>query len=309
MHRFLTATAAVLISLQAPVSFAEDELPAMLIRIPESVNTIFVAETTTANFYRFERAGDSLVKSGSYYMSIGQKGAGKERSGDKRTPLGAYFVTEQLDTSRLHEKYGITAFPLDYPNEWDRLANRDGDGIWVHGVLRNGGQRPPLDTDGCIALSNEDLLALIPSFAENVTPVLVTREVRWVEPLDQERLRGELEASVAAWATSKERDDLHSYLSLYDSDFSRWGMSKAEWSALSLRTGNRKEKGKGKGNAITSASVSDLLLIAYPEEEGIYLSRFRFTVIEGGRETVMMTRLYWRRDDSGVFRIVAESRG
>jgi murein L,D-transpeptidase YafK len=303
MHRFLTATAVVLIVLQAPVSYAEDELPAMLIRIPESVNTIFVAETTTANFHRFERAGDSLVKSGSYYMSIGQQGAGKERSGDKRTPLGAYFVTEQLDTSRLHEKYGITAFPLDYPNEWDRLADRDGDGIWVHGVLRHVGQRPPLDTDGCIALSNEDLIALIPNFAENVTPVLVTREVRWVDSIDQEHLRGELEASVAAWATSKERGDLHSYLSLYDKDFSRWGMNKAEWSALSLRTRNRERK------VITSAAVSDLLLIAYPEEEGVYLSRFRLTVIDDDSETVMMTRLYWRRDDSGVFRIVAESRG
>jgi murein L,D-transpeptidase YafK len=303
MHRFLTATAVVLIVLQAPVSSAEDELPAMLIRIPESVNTIFVAETTTANFHRFERAGDGLVKSGSYYMSIGQQGAGKERSGDKRTPLGAYFVTEQLDTSRLHEKYGITAFPLDYPNEWDRLADRDGDGIWVHGVLRHGGQRPPLDTDGCIALSNEDLLALIPNFAENVTPVLVTREVRWVESKDQEHLRRALEASVAAWATSKERDDLHAYLSLYDKDFSRWGMNKAEWSALSLRRGDRERK------MITSAAVSDLLLIAYPEEEGVYLSRFRLTVITDGRETVMTTRLYWRRDDSGVFRIVAESRG
>lgn len=305
MHRILIATATVLILLQGPVSFAEDELPAMLIRIPESVRTVFVAETTTAEFHRFERVGDSLVKSGSYYMSIGQQGAGKERSGDKRTPLGAYFVTEQLDTSRLHEKYGITAFPLDYPNEWDRLAHRDGDGIWVHGVLRNGGQRPPLDTDGCIALSNEDLYELIPTFAGNVTPVLVTREVRWVEPVERERererLRGELEASVAAWAASKERDDLYSYLSLYDDDFSRWGMNKAEWSALSLQTDERK--------AITSAAVSELLLIAYPEEEGVYLSRFRLTVTEDDRETVMMTRLYWRRDDSGAFRIVAESRG
>jgi len=301
MHRFLTATAAVLSLLQVSVSFAADELPAMLIRIPESVTTVFVAETTTGKFHRFERNGEKLIGSGSYYMSIGQLGAGKERSGDKRTPLGAYFVTEQLDTSRLHEKYGVTAFPLDYPNEWDRRADRDGDGIWVHGVLRNGGRRPALDTDGCIALSNEDLLGLIPSFVDNVTPVLVTREVRWIDPVNQERLRGELEVSVAAWAASRKEDDLYSYLSLYDDDFSRWGMNRDEWSALSAQTDDRK--------VMTSASVSDLMLIAYPEEEGVYLSRFRLSVIEDGQERVMMTRLYWRRDDTGALRIVAESRG
>ena len=67
-------------------------------------------------------------------MSIGQEGPGKQSSGDKRTPLGVYFVTEQLDTSKLHEKYGVTAFVLDYPNVWDLRSRRSGDGI-LFGLL------------------------------------------------------------------------------------------------------------------------------------------------------------------------------
>jgi len=301
MRRFLSLLFAPLILLQSVISFAEDELPAMLIRIPASIDTLFIAETSTSAFYRFERVADEVVSSGSYSMSIGQKGAGKERSGDKRTPLGAYFVTEQLDTSKLHEKYGVTAFPLDYPNEWDRRAARDGDGIWVHGVLAGGEPRPPLDTDGCIALSNETLLMLAPSFVDNVTPVLVTRKVDWIKPADTAALRAELEASIAAWASSQTEGDLYSYLSLYDENFSRWGMDKAEWSSLALEALRRR--------AEHTVSVSDLLLVAYPEEDRVFLSRFRVTVVERETETVTSGRLYWRRNDGGALKIIAEDQG
>jgi murein L,D-transpeptidase YafK len=295
----LTMTALALLA--AADSCADEALPKMLIRVPESISTLFVAETSTSSFYRFDRVGDHIVKSGSYYMSIGQNGAGKERSGDRRTPIGAYFVTEQLDTSRMHEKYGVTAFPLDYPNEWDRRADRDGDGIWLHGVLPGGGKRPPRDTDGCIALPNDDLAALIPAFTANQTPVLVTREVTWVDGAERESLRVELESRVAEWAASKKSGDLYSYLSLYDDDYTRWGLNKDEWSALVLRADSAEEP--------VSAMVSELLLVAYPEEEGVYLSRFRLTITREEQQTVAMARLYWRRDEHGAFRIIAENRG
>jgi murein L,D-transpeptidase YafK len=301
MRSISALTMTVLALLACPDLRADEGLPKMLIRVPGSVKTVFVAETSTSSFYRFDRVGDDIVKSGSYYMSIGQNGAGKERSGDRRTPIGAYFVTEQLDTSRLHEKYGITAFPLDYPNEWDRRADRDGDGIWLHGVLSGGGKRPPLDTDGCIALPNDDLAALIPAFTANQTPVLITREVTWVDDSERQGLRVELEKRVAEWAESKSSGDLYSYLSLYDDDYTRWGLSKDEWSALVLRADSAEKA--------VATTVSDLLLVAYPEEEGVYLSRFRLTTVGKEQQTAAIARLYWRRDEHGDFKIIAESRG
>ena len=280
---------------------AEVKLPASLIRIPESTDTLFVAETSTAQFHRFDRTSDGVVYSGSHYMSIGQNGSGKQRSGDRRTPLGVYFVTEQLDTSRLHEKYGVAAFPLDYPNVWDRLADRDGDGIWVHGVLPQGGRRPERDTDGCIALPNEDLSMLTPDFRDNVTPVLVTLAVDWVEEAESRALQLELENRIGEWADSKQRGDLHAYLSLYGDEFQRWGMTKAEWSSLNIQNESLR--------AIQRLTVSDLLLVAYPEEEGLYLSRFQTETVVDERQTVSRTRLYWRRDADGALRIVAEDDG
>jgi murein L,D-transpeptidase YafK len=280
---------------------ADAKLPASLIRIPESTETLFVAEVSTAQFHRFERSDEGVVLSGSHYMSIGQNGSGKQRSGDKRTPLGVYFVTEQLDTSELHEKYGVTAFPLDYPNVWDLLADRGGDGIWVHGVMPQGGKRPERDTDGCIALPNKDLSLLAPDFHDNVTPVLVTLAVDWVGATEQQALRLELENRIGEWAHSKQKGDLFAYLSLYSDEFQRWGMSKAEWSSLSLQTTSLR--------AIEQVNVSDLLLLAYPQEQSVYLSRFQLETVDDERKTVRRTRLYWRRDADGALRIVAEDEG
>ncbi len=69
---------------------------------------------------RFGRTASGIVKIDQRYMSIGENGVGKKRAWDRKTPLGIYFITEQLDTSNLDDKYGVAAYPLDYPNAWDR---------------------------------------------------------------------------------------------------------------------------------------------------------------------------------------------
>lgn len=300
MHRTLVSF--VLLCFFGNVSASPDEqVPAVLIRIPASVASVFVAEVETANLHRFVRSEEAIKHQGSYYMSIGQAGAGKERSGDKRTPLGVYFVTEQLDTSRLHEKYGVTAFPLDYPNAWDRRARRTGDGIWVHGVDPKGGVRPERDTDGCIALRNDDLISLADEFSDNVTPVIAVREMHFTRKADNDALRQDLETAVTVWANSQAEGDLHAFLSTYDTAFQRWGLEIDEWRSL-LTAGVA-------GRAIETISVSELLLLRYPEEDNLFLSRFRLTTVEDGRQLESMKRLYWRRDDHGAMKIIAEDEG
>ncbi len=235
-------------------------------------------------------------------MSIGQGGTGKERAGDQRTPLGIYFVTEQLDTTRLHDRYGVTAFPLDYPNAWDRRNGRSGDGIWVHGVDPRGGARPPLDTDGCIALPNERLLALEQQFEANITPVLIATELVWVESGTVAELRAGLESAVMRWAADLEQGDMYAWLNAYDDAFQHWGMDKEAWSAFSLETVGQRP--------ISAVRVSDLLLLADPVVEGLYLSRFQLEISEGEeRKVISRRRMYWRRSESGAFRIIAEDSG
>lgn len=280
---------------------AEERVPAYVLQMPASLNSLFIADTSKARLYRFEPSADGVQSSYESYISIGQEGVGKQKAWDRRTPLGVYFVVDQLDTSRMHEKYGLTAFPLDYPNTLDRKYERTGDGIWVHGVLPGGGQRPQLDTDGCIALPNEDLAKLQGDFIPLATPVIVTREMRWQDSASIAVLRSELADAVNDWAAANAASDLHAYLSLYDDAFSYRGMSLREWAALRLQA----FAGRGE----ISFSIDELLLLADPEEEGLFLSRFVQTTSGSANGSRNIKRLYWRRNDANEWRIVAEDNG
>jgi len=282
--------------------YAADAAPAFVLRVPDSIRTLFIAETSKFVLHRYENtSGTDVTHGGESYMSIGQNGDGKERNGDRRTPLGIYFVTEQLDTSRMHEKYGFTAFVLDYPNALDKQSNRTGDGIWLHGVDAHGGKRPPLDTDGCLALPNEELALIEQLFVPNITPVIVGRTMKWLHKEEIDALRADLEAAVAAWSASLSKGDMHAHLSLYGEDFRRWEMDKSDWTALLLATiGTR---------PISAVDVSDLLLLADPVDDGVYLSRFKLAVTEGKQTFLSTKRLYWRRSANGALRIVAEDVG
>lgn len=280
---------------------AGQRAPAWLIEVPESVTDILIADTSSATMHRFARAGDDLVPIDQRYMSIGLNGAGKERAWDRRTPLGIYFITERLDTSKLHDKYGVAAFPLDYPNAWDRFNERTGDGIWLHGVDHKNPERPPLDTDGCLSLPNDELLRLADRLEPLVTPVIVTREMRWRPPSSIEELRLEFRQALDRWRRSLESGDLLMYLSLYADDFRYRDMDMAEWSSYRLNVFSARR--------LDEVRLDDVMLVADPEATGLYLSRFTQTLVtaEGGVTTTR--RLYWRRESGNEWKIIAEDAG
>ena len=278
-----------------------DRLPAYVVQLPAEVATVLIAETGESALHRVVNDADGLRYVDERYMSIGQNGVGKQRPWDRRTPLGIYFIAEQLDTTKLHERYGPTAFPLDYPNAWDRRNDRGGDGIWIHGVTEGGGQRPPLDTDGCIALPNDELLLLEKELVPIVTPVIIAREMRWASAEETAGLREELNAALDAWAGSILDGDLHGYLSTYAGDFEYRGMSRDEWASYRVET--------FAAAAVDAISIDNVLLLADPEQEGLFLSRFRQSIAEGEKTFTTSKRLYWRRDGAGQLKIVAEDNG
>lgn len=299
MWRFLTLL--ISLCLLDTVS-AGERLPGYVLQVPATVRDVFVAETSSATMYHFEQRDGELVLAGESYMSIGEHGVAKERAWDRKTPLGIYFVVDRLDTTGLHEKYGAMAFPLDYPNVYDRLQGRTGDGIWVHGVQRGGGRRPERDTDGCLALPNYALIKLQADFVPLLTPVIVTRVVNWhAADTSQAELRNELRAAVERWSQAFGAADLDTYFALYAKDFSYRNLQRDEWQAF-------REQSLGVRGAV-SISIDELLLMVDPQDDGLFLSRFEQRLLGDGIRLATTKRLYWRRDASGALRIVAEDNG
>ena len=84
-------------------------------------------------------------------------------------------------------------------------------------------------------------------------------------------------------------------------DFVYRGMNREEWSAYRVQT--------LAARPIDDFTVDDILLIADPEDERLYLSRFRQLVSEDGHKVASTKRLYWRKLPDGELKIVAEDNG
>lgn len=287
--------------LAAETSESTPVLPAYILKLPESIGTVLIADTGSATLHRYFVDEYGLQLSDIQRMSIGLEGAGKEKTGDRKTPLGIYFVLEELDTSNLHEKYGPVAFPIDYPNVWDERNHKTGSGIWIHGVAPGSGMRPQRDTDGCIALPNDKLLALKPYLAALQTPVIVTRNIQTMSAEELDSIRERLLVAMDLWSSSYRDGDWNQFLSLYDQNFEFRGMSRNEWIAYRMQTVAARQ--------IESFAVDELLLLADPEDDNLYLSRFKQVLSESGRSITITKRLYWRETEQGNFIIVAEDNG
>ncbi len=122
--------------------------------------------------YQNQQGELSLVES--VYITMGKRGFGKRREGDKRTPIGIYQIERWIPDKKLPDLYGVGALTLNYPNAWDQFLGRTGSGIWLHGTPANTFSRAPMDSQGCVVLDNEAMLRLVKTYSlKKHTPVLL----------------------------------------------------------------------------------------------------------------------------------------
>jgi len=302
----LTLTCALLLlpavdAAVAPAIPAGGPRLASVLRLPPGIPDVIVADTSSATLHLFSNVGGELRWRKAYYMSIGQNGVRKERTWDKKTPLGIYFISEEIDTGPLHEKYGVAAYALDYPNGWDRLARRSGYGIWLHGVDRRSPQRPPLDTDGCLAVPNAAILELADELKAPGIPVVVTDTLRWMEGPELDAVAASLADAVEQWRRSIVEGDLAGYLALYGDEFRHHGLEKGDWAVYRMQVFDNRQ--------VDALDVDRLVLLSDPVESDLYLARFTQTQTGGEQKVTITKRLYWRRLPNNRWKIVAEETG
>jgi murein L,D-transpeptidase YafK len=143
---------------------AADSLGSASVRPTESVPTADHVIVHKAERRMVLMRGDSILRT--YKVKLGLNPLGhKERSGDFRTPEGRYFLTRRNPRSDF-----FLSIQVSYPNEADiKKARRNGwdtgGSIMIHGLPNTLKHTPTYYedrdwTDGCIAVSNSDMLEI-----------------------------------------------------------------------------------------------------------------------------------------------------
>jgi murein L,D-transpeptidase YafK len=182
---------------------------------------VLVVDKSAHRLYHYRGTAAGPLQVASYPCVIGRTAGRKEVAGDLRTPEGVYFIEARLTDAQLAPRYGVLAYPTDYPNSFDRLAGRRGDGIWLHGT--DDPQRLALrdDSQGCVVLTNEDLLALSRAVRPGRTPVVVVAAIDWVAPEASTARAGRVIGWLDRWRTDWEQGDLAGYRARYGPEFFR----------------------------------------------------------------------------------------
>ncbi len=184
----------------------------------------------------------SMVES--YRCATGENDGDKWVRGDMRTPEGVYFFCSVIDGRALPSKYGFWAFTTDYPNFVDRRRGKNGDGIWLHGRDKPLTERP--DSNGCIALENQDLVKVSRFIRLQGTPLIVVNKAIMAPRsvvMEQER---QLRNFVESWRQAWESRNLDEYMSHYSPNFQSAWLDYKGWKDKKRRLAGRYSKIKVK---------------------------------------------------------------
>jgi murein L,D-transpeptidase YafK len=274
-----------------------DRVPRYLLQLRADQRYAVVVDTRRSRLYLYENDSGTPRFVSDYYVSSGKNGPLKVREGDEKTPIGVYHVTASLPRQKLSDFYGSGAFPINYPNEWDRIQGRNGHGIWLHGTPSNTYSRPPRSSNGCVVLANSDLEELARKVQVGLTPVIISEEVQWLSLDDWAIERDSLGRELERWRTDWESLDTDRYLGHYSSAFSAPNQDLESWS--------RHKRLVNGGKTWIKVKVSNLSMFEDPSRAGLVSVSFDQEYRSNNLSNTVRKRQYWLREGEN-WRIVYE---
>jgi murein L,D-transpeptidase YafK len=278
----------------------EDRLPRYVLQLHAEQKHVIVVDSRRARLYVFANAQGKPQLVADYYVTIGKNGIEKTRQGDQKTPLGVYHVTANLPRRKLTDFYGAGAFPINYPNEWDKRQGRNGYGIWLHGVPRDVYSRPPRASDGCIVLSNPDLESVGRHVQVGLTPVIIADEIEWASAEAIAAERTALGGAFEQWRADWQSRDTERYLEHYSARFAAPGQNLAAWAEHKRKVNAAKQWIK--------VGVSRVAMFRYPRETDFVVVTFDQDYRSSGLSNTMRKRQYWVKEGAR-WKIIYEGAG
>jgi len=262
-----------------------DRVPRYVLQLGQAYRHIVLVDASRWRVFLYENDGSTLRLVADYYTSLGKRGIDKLREGDQKTPIGVFHVTSMIPGSKLPDLYGWGAFPISYPNEWDRLRGRTGYGIWLHGVPADTYARAPWASDGCIALANPDIAELGKYLEVGTTPVVISRGIDWVTPETMRREREGFLRQFEQWRTDWESRDTERFLSHYAAAFRTDRLDRVAFSAQKRRVNAAK--------SWIRIGVSDIAVLRNPGTDNMMVVTFHQDYRSSSYAQRSRKRQYW----------------
>lgn len=237
-----------------------------------------------------------MVKS--YRAITGRDPGDKVSRGDLRTPEGIYFVTGRLDDHSLPPKYGRLAYTLDYPNIYDKRQSKSGYGIWIHATDDASRLQKPFDTEGCVVVSNEDIIELQQYITPFEVPVVITKEMTSVNEDELVPTRKKAMEMVDAWRKAWESSSFESYMSYYSKNFRSLGKNKDQWQSFKAKLGEQRgTEIRVKMSEPKIVAFEDQLLVVFlqdyqSKQHSDFGRKFLYLQWEGDRYRIIAEKWY-----------------
>ncbi|KAF0165159.1 MAG: hypothetical protein FD157_1511 [Rhodocyclaceae bacterium] len=274
-----------------------DYVPRYLLQMHPEQKHAVVVDTQKSRLYLYQNDNGTPRFVADYYISQGKLGSDKAREGDKKTPIGVYHVTSSLPRQKLTDFYGSGAFPINYPNDWDKRQGRNGHGIWLHGTPSDTFSRPPRASDGCVVLANQDLDTLSKSLQIGLTPVIISNSIEWLSLDDWQSERTSLLKNVEEWRQDWESRNIEHYARHYSHKFHSDGQGYQGWIEQ-----------KRKVNAAKSwikVDTGNISMFRNPGKEEYVVVTFEQDYRSSNLSSQMKKRQYWIKE-GGRWKIVFE---
>lgn len=268
----------------------------LLQMLPEQKHAV-VVDTQRSRLYLYQNDKGTPRFVADYYITQGKLGADKTREGDKKTPIGVYHVTSSLPRQKLPDLYGNGAFPINYPNDWDKRNGRNGNGIWLHGTPSDTFSRPPKASDGCVVLANQDLDSLSKSLQIGLTPVIISNSIEWLSLDDWQTERTSLLGTIEAWRKDWENRDTNSYAQYYSKKFSADRQDYNNWIEHKRKV--------NAGKSWIKVGTSNISMFRNPGKDDHVVVTFDQDYRSSNLSNQMKKRQYWIKE-SGHWKIVFE---
>ena len=275
-----------------------NKIPSSLIKLANSQSHVIVVDALTSRLFLFENNNGVPKLKSDFYVTIGKNGTGKYVEGDQKTPIGVYFVTGFIPSEDLPDLYGDGAFPINYPNAWDRSHNRTGYGIWLHGTPSKFYSRAPKDSDGCVIVSNNDLNTLSRFIDVGETPIVIVDNINWITKDEWEKRNTSYNLFVEQWRQDWESRNVVSYLSHYSKDYTGLGKNYDSWVEYKSRIIPTKK--------FIKVDLSNKSVFVYPEPINLMVVTFMQDYSSDTFRKKFLKRQYWKMEQDGKWRIIFE---